>query len=70
MESMSEVKLLADEILATGKTINMLINNAGTVHSLPCQGAICSDAWHVIKAYNSAVEFSNCKLAVGPMGVL
>lgn len=29
MESMSEVKTLADEILATGKSINMLINNAG-----------------------------------------
>lgn len=29
MESMSEVRLLADEILATGKNISLLINNAG-----------------------------------------
>eukprot|EP00878_Enallax_costatus_P011866 GHUV01012389.1.p1 GENE.GHUV01012389.1~~GHUV01012389.1.p1 ORF type:complete len:197 (+),score=27.36 GHUV01012389.1:385-975(+) len=35
MESMSEVKLLADEILATGKTINMLINNAGRFIDAP-----------------------------------
>jgi NAD(P)-dependent dehydrogenase (short-subunit alcohol dehydrogenase family) len=35
MESMSEVRLLADEILATGKNINLLINNAGRFIDAP-----------------------------------
>lgn len=35
LESMSEVKSLADEVLATGKNINLLINNAGRFIDAP-----------------------------------